>query len=124
MRSLVRAYLLATIVLCFPPPSACGASAIERVAERGPATFVIGATFVVMSLVAWPIETMAGGDGALAACRLRHGAKMTVAGTVLLPVGLVAAPLHPARAATGFADSFAEAFQEDTCSRPFSSILP
>ncbi len=124
MRALARTYLLALIVLCFPPATARSAPVLERVAERGPATFVIGATFVVMSLVTLPIDAATGGDTSLATCRLAHGAKMTAAGAILLPVGLVASPFHPTGAATGFADSFAEAFQEDTCSRPFSTILP
>ncbi|MDG2308297.1 MAG: hypothetical protein P8R42_27275 [Candidatus Binatia bacterium] len=47
-----------------------------------------------------------------------------LAGAVLLPVGLLAAPFYRANAATGFADSFAEAFGEDTCTRPFGSVMP
>jgi len=124
MKKLWRTSLLAVLVLCSPPPAAMADPALERVAERGPATLVIGASFVVLSLVNLPIGTLIGGDPSLDACRLGHGAMMTAAGVVLLPAGLLAAPFHPAGAATGFADSFAEAFQEDTCSRPYSSVLP
>lgn len=123
MKQLWRTYLLAAAVLCFPPPAIAG-SEIEHVAERGPATFVIGATFVLMNLVTLPIDAASGGDTKLGACRLGHGAKMTAAGLVLLPAGLLAAPFYPASAATGFADSFAEAFQEDTCTRPLGSVMP
>lgn len=115
--------LLALVELSSPSVRAYGAS-VERIAERGPATFVVGTAFVFTSLVTLPIEAATGGDTALATCRLGHGAKMAVAGTVLLPAGLLAAPLHPSKAATGFADSLAEAFQEDTCSRPVDVILP
>jgi hypothetical protein len=87
MKSLWRSYLLAAIVLCFPPPAI-------------------------------------GGDTRLGRCKLGHGAKMTAAGVLLLPAGLLVAPFYPATAATGFADSFAEAFQEDTCTRPFGSMMP
>lgn len=123
MKTILRGYLLLAMILCFPPPAA-HADVVERVAERGPATFVIGTSFLLMSLVTLPIRAVSGDDTALATCRLGHGVKMTTAGVALLPAGLLAAPFYPAKAATGFADSFAEAFQEDTCSRPVSAILP
>lgn len=121
MRSNRIAVLALLLVLL--PRIAC-ATTVEEVAQRGPATFVIGTTFVLMSLATWPIAAATGDDTSLAKCRLGHGAKMATAGVALLPAGLVAAPFYPTQAATGFADSFAEAFQEDTCTRPVSAILP
>lgn len=119
----MRNRVLAFLFVCLAQP-AMATPLGDRIVERGPATFVIGAAFVAMGLVSLPAELVSGEASPLSSCRLAHGAKMLAAGTVLLPTGLALAPFAPARAGTGFADSFAEAFQEDTCSRPAAAVFP
>ena len=119
----MKTRVLALLFVCLAQP-VMAASLADRIVERGPATFVIGATFVVMGLASLPVELVSGDGSPLSSCRLAHGTKMLAAGTVLLPTGLALAPFAPARAGTGFADSFAEAFQEDTCSRPATAVFP
>ena len=112
------------IALSLASRAALTDSTLEKLSASGPATFVIGTSFVLTSLATLPLAAATGGDTRLKRCRLAHGAKMTAAGVVLLPAGLLAAPFYPAGAATGFADGFADAFQEDTCSRPFGAVYP
>ena len=49
---------------------------------------------------------------------------MLVAGAVLLPAGLLAAPFQRARLPGVWADGIVDAFQEDYCSRSLGAVYP
>jgi hypothetical protein len=105
-------------------PAASAASTTQRLAERGPSTFAVGLAFTLMSpfKLLWGAAT--GGRVALHACRFGHGVKMLTAGAVLLPAGLVVSPFEAERLPDAWMDGVVDAFQEDYCTRPPSSILP
>ncbi len=106
------------------PPAAAASSFVSRLAERGPATFVVGAMFTLASPFAMARSALTGGRVALHACRLGHGVKMLAAGTLTLPAGLLASPFDAQRLPDGWMDGVVDAFQEDYCTRPIASVYP
>jgi len=105
-------------------PAASASSFVARLAERGPATFVVGMMFTLSSPVAMARGAVTGGRVALHACRLGHGVKMLAAGVLTLPAGLLVAPFDAKRLPDGWMDGVVDAFQEDYCTRPLTSLYP
>jgi hypothetical protein len=97
---------------------------LERLAERGPATFVVGLMFTLASPFAVARGAATGGRVALHACRLGHGLKMLAAGAVTLPAGLLVSPFDAEHLPDGWMDGVVDAFQEDYCTRPLASVYP
>lgn len=109
-------------LLCAP---AAGAStAVERLSERGPATLIVGVLFTVSALPTAAVSAASGKPVAIQACRFGHGIKMVAAGAVLFPAGLLAMPFNWRRAPGGWMDGLMDAFQEDYCARPPTSVYP
>ncbi|GIW40969.1 MAG: hypothetical protein KatS3mg076_1546 [Candidatus Binatia bacterium] len=96
----------------------------RRLAERGPATLVVGAVFTVASPPAILWGAVRGRPVRLAACRLGHGLKMLAASVVVLPAGLLVSPFHYRRLPSAWMDALVDSMQEDYCSRPLTSVLP
>jgi hypothetical protein len=119
-----RRVVAAAIAVVIAGTVARGESAVRRLAERGPSTFVVGALFTLMS----PPWMIANGlhrrSVRLQACQLGHGVEMLVAGTVLLPAGLALAPFAPRNLPGAWMDGIVDAMQEDYCTRPLMSVLP
>jgi hypothetical protein len=101
-----------------------GEASVRRLAERGPPTLVVGGLFTVASPPLLVAATLRGQSARLHACRLGHGLKMLVAGTVLLPAGLVLAPLAHEMLPGAWMDGLVDAFQEDYCTRPLTAVMP
>jgi hypothetical protein len=99
-------------------------TSLQRLAERGPATFVVGLMFTLASPFALARGAVTNGRVALHACRLGHGVKMLAAGAVTLPAGLLVAPLDAKRLPDGWMDGVVDAFQEDYCTRPLGAVYP
>lgn len=118
----LSAAALAGLLLALVPRQA-GASA-RRVAERGPPTLLIGVAFTVSAPLGLMSRVARGRAPALPACRLGHGLKMTAAGALLLPAGLLLAPFHFGRLPAAWMDTAVDAAQEDYCTRPFMAVLP
>jgi hypothetical protein len=117
--------LVLAALACVVPGSAAGESgSVSRLAERGPATFVVGLAFTLASPVALVRSAATGGRVALHACRLGHGLKMLAAGAVTLPAGLLVSPFDAERLPDAWMDGVVDAFQEDYCTRPFASVYP
>jgi hypothetical protein len=116
--------VLAALACVAPTPAAGAAGFVPRLAERGPATFVVGALFTLASPFAMARSAVSGGRVALHACRLGHGVKMLAAGVVTLPAGLLVSPFDAARLPDGWMDGVVDAFQEDYCTRPAASVYP
>ena len=111
-------------MLALGAPSPSGATSLERLAERGPATFVVGMMFTLASPFALARSAVTGGRMALHACRLGHGVKMLAAGALTLPAGLLVSPFDAKRLPDGWMDGVVDAFQEDYCTRPLASVYP
>lgn len=101
-----------------------GEATMRRVAERGPATLVVGGAFTAASPPLMLLALARGGNVGLQACRLGHGVKMLAAGVVLLPAGLALAPLERGNLPDAWLDGIVDAFQEDYCTRPLTAVLP
>jgi hypothetical protein len=99
-------------------------TAVERLSERGPATFAVGTMFTLAAPPALLIGAATGGRVGIHACRFGHGLKMLAAGTVLLPVGLLAAPFNRDGVPHGWLDGVVESVQEDYCTRPLGAFYP
>jgi hypothetical protein len=119
---LTRTAVVLLVVLASAP--ARGATVVQTIAERGPSTLVVGTAFAVASPPVFVIDATRGRLSSLQACRFGHGLKMIVAGAVLLPAGLLATPFAPARLPDAWMDGVVDAFQEDYCTRPLTSVLP
>ena len=111
------------MLLAVAPP-ARGETSFQRLAERGPATFVVGVMFTLASPFAMARGAVTDGRVALHACRLGHGVKMLAAGALTLPAGLLVAPFDAKRLPDGWMDGVVDAFQEDYCTRPLTSLYP
>ena len=96
----------------------------RRLAERGPPTLVVGMLFTVSAPPALLLGAVRGQPLRLAACRLEHGLIMVGASALVLPAGLLLAPLHWERLPGAWMDGVVDAVQEDYCSRPVSAVLP
>lgn len=105
-------------------PGAAASGFVSRLAERGPATFVVGLMFMLSSPVAMASGAVTNGRVALHACRLGHGVKMLAAGAITLPAGLLVSPFDAKRLPDGWMDGVVDAFQEDYCTRPLTSVYP
>ena len=116
--------VVAAVVLALGAPLASGAASLERLAERGPATFVVGLAFTLASPLALVRGTVTGGRVALHACRLGHGVKMLAAGALTLPAGLLVSPFDAKHLPDGWMDGVVDAFQEDYCTRPLRAVYP
>ena len=101
-----------------------GEAAVRRLAERGPPTFLVGGIFTLMSPPRIVVNGLRRRSIRLPACQLGHGVEMLVAGTVLLPAGLVLAPFVPQNLPGAWMDGLVDAMQEDYCTRPLASVLP
>lgn len=101
-----------------------GHAEVRRLAERGPATLVVGGIFTVASPPTMLVHAVRGESIRLPACRFGHGLKMLVAGTVLLPAGLVLAPFDLGGVPGGWMDGIVDSMQEDYCTRPLTSVFP
>ena len=120
----LRRLLVAVVLAVTTAVSAAGSTSSERLAERGPATLVVGTIFTLTSPPALFLGRVRGQPVALHACRFGHGVKMLAAGAALLPAALLAAPFDYHRLPDGWMDGVVDAFQEDYCTRPVGSILP
>jgi hypothetical protein len=80
--------------------------------------------FTLSSPLSFLAGTVTGGPLRLYGCRFGHGVKMIGAGALLLPAGLLAAPFDWKRLPAGWMDGVVDAFQEDYCTRPVTSVLP
>jgi hypothetical protein len=105
------------------PSEAAATDATRRLAERGPSTLVVGTLFTVSSPLSLLLAAVRGG-ARVPACRLGHGVKMLVAGTLTAPVGLLLSPFYFRSVPAAWMDGVVDAMQEDYCSRPFAAILP
>ena len=122
---IIRAIVAAAVVAAFASSRAEAASdTIDRVAERGPATFLIGTLFTATAPPAAAIDLATGHVPRHQGCRFLHGVKMIGAGVVLLPLGILASPANPSGALVGWVDALPDARQEDYCTRPAGSIMP
>ncbi len=100
------------------------ADTARRLAERGPSALLVGALFTVSSPPGMLLGAVRGNSTRLSGCRLAHGVTMLAASPVLVPAGLLMAPLHPRHVPGAWFDGVVDAFQEDYCTRPMSSLLP
>lgn len=119
--ALVIAALVAALALY---PGGASSDQSRRLAERGPSTLVVGALFAVTAPPALVIAAWRGQSLRLSACRLGHGLTMLGASAVVLPAGLILAPLHWRRLPGAWLDGVVDAVQEDYCTRPVTAILP
>ena len=101
-----------------------GHAAVQRVAERGPAALIVGGIFTIASPPVILVNAVRRQSVRLQACRFGHGVKMLIAGTVLLPAGLVLSPFDLGGVPGGWMDGIVDAMQEDYCTRPLASVLP
>ena len=113
-----------TTLLVLMTASAGASTYVERLSERGPPTFFVGALFALTSPVSMATGVIRRRPVAIHACRFGHGLKMLGAGVVLLPAGLLAAPLNRDGIPEIWMDGVVESFQEDYCSRPLGSFYP
>jgi hypothetical protein len=104
--------------------AARGHAAVRRIAERGPATLVVGGIFTLVSPPMILVHAVRRQSVRLPACQFGHGVKMLVVGTVLLPAGLLLAPFDASNVPGGWMDGIVDAMQEDYCTRPVTSVLP
>ena len=105
-------------------PALVSADTSRRLAERGPSALLVGALFTVSSPPSMLISAVRRQSTQLSGCRLMHGLTMLAASPVLVPAGLLMAPLHPRELPAAWFDGVVDAFQEDYCTRPLSSVLP
>jgi hypothetical protein len=118
------ALALAALASSAPTRAAGAPGFVCRLAERGPATFVVGLAFTLASPFALARGAVTGGRSALHACRLGHGMKMLAAGALTLPAGLLVSPFDAQRLPDGWMDGIVDAFQEDYCTRPLRAVYP
>lgn len=96
----------------------------SRIAERGPATLLVGTMFTLAAPLSIVSDLVRGRSPKPAACRFGHGLKMIVLGAPLLPAGLLLSPFYYERLPGGWFDGIVDSQQEDYCTRPFTTILP
>jgi len=104
--------------------AARGEAAIRRLAERGPPTLAVGALFTIAGPPLIVADAVRGRSARLHACWLGHGLEMLAASTVLLPAGLLLAPFHHRTVPGAWMDGIVDAFQEDYCTRPWTTVMP
>jgi len=127
MRSRARwvALLIAVVVAALALYRGAASSDLSRrLAERGPSALLVGTLFAVSAPPALVIEAVRGQSLRLSACRLEHGLAMLGASVVVLPAGLILAPLHWQRLPGTWLDGVVDAVQEDYCTRPLTAVLP
>ena len=117
-------FLAGAIALVIAGTVVRGEAAVRRLAERGPPTLVVGGLFTLMSPALIVVNGLRRRSIRLQACQLGHGVEMLVAGTVLLPAGLVLAPFVSQNLPGAWMDGLVDAMQEDYCSRPLASLMP
>ena len=103
---------------------AAAADLSRRLAERGPATLLVGTVFTLSATPALALGALQRKALHLPACRLGHGVKMVVAGAVVAPAGFLLSPMDYNRLPDAWLDGLGDAFQEDYCTRPFDAVLP
>lgn len=116
-------FCVLAVVFLIPCPSGA-LTRTQRLAERGPSTLVVGTIFTLSSPPSFLAAAVTDRPLGLHACRFGHGVKMIGAGAIPLPAGLVAAPFDRRRLPAGWMDGVVDAFQEDYCTRPATSVLP
>jgi len=119
-----RGLLAGAIAVVVATTAARGHASVRRLAERGPPTFVVGGLFTLVSPPLMVVNGLRRRSMRLQACQLAHGVKMLVAGTVLLPAGLVLAPFAHDAIPGAWMDGIVDAMQEDYCTRPVASVMP
>ena len=119
--ALAVAALLTTVVSCQAVP---GSDVARRVAERGPSALIVGAIFLIASPPGVAIGAYRGQPVDLQLCRLGHGLEMIAASVVTVPAGVVLAPFYWRSIPASWLDGIVDAFQEDYCTRPVTSVLP
>ena len=119
-----RSLLAGAIAVVIVTAAARGHATVRRVAERGPPTLVVGGVFTLVSPPIMMVNGLRRRSIRLQACQLGHGVKMLVAGTVLLPAGLVLAPFAADAIPGAWMDGIVDAMQEDYCTRPVASVMP
>ncbi len=121
MRALVVAALLTSVVSC---QTVTGGDVARRVAERGPSALIVGAIFLIASPPGAAISAYRRQPVDLQLCRLGHGLEMIAASVVTVPAGVVLAPFYWRSIPGSWLDGVVDAFQEDYCTRPVTSVLP
>ncbi len=121
MRALVVAALLTGVVSCQALP---GSEVARHVAERGPSALIVGAIFLIASPPGAAIGVYRQQPVDLQLCRLGHGLEMIAASVVTVPAGVVLAPFYWRSIPGSWLDGVVDAFQEDYCTRPVTSVLP
>jgi len=119
-----RGLFAGAIAVVVATTAARGHAAVRRLAERGPPTLVVGGLFTLVSPPLMVVNGLRRRSMRLQACQLAHGVKMLVAGTVLLPAGLVLAPFAHDAIPGAWMDGIVDAMQEDYCTRPVASVMP
>src|SRR5438309_615217 len=94
-------------------PGVAASDTVRRLAERGPPTLIVGTLFALGSPPALLLAVVRGHPLRLSACRLGHGLKMIGASAVVLPAGLLLAPLAWQRLPGAWLDGVVDAVQED-----------
>lgn len=112
----------ATLNLALSPVRA--ETRLERLAERGPSTAVVGTMFTLASPPAMLAGALRGRSVRLSACRFGHGVKMIAIGVPALPLGLLFAPFDVKRLPDAWMDGVVDAMQEDYCMRPPDALFP
>jgi hypothetical protein len=119
-----RFVLAPLAALCLAGGSAADDAPLDRLAERGPTTLVVGTMFTVASPPAMLVGAARGTSVRLPACRLGHGVKMIAFGAVALPFGLLVSPFDLERLPDAWMDGVVDAMQEDYCTRPPGAVFP
>jgi hypothetical protein len=122
-RSATSIGLVFAVVMALATAPAHAALA-RRLAERGPATLIVGTTFVLASPPGLLLGALRGDSVRLDGCRFVHGLEMLVASPIAVPAGLLLAPFHLDQGPGSWMDGLVDALQEDYCSRPVGSLLP
>jgi hypothetical protein len=109
---------------CLACRPAAAETPLQRLAERGPATPLVGTMFTIASPPAMLLNAVRGGPVRPSACRFGHGLKMIVVGAPALPLGLLVSPFDLDRLPDAWMDGVVDAMQEDYCTRPAGAVLP
>ena len=120
-RAFLVGVLLTSVVSC---QVRAGAGVTRHLAERGPSALVVGVIFLIASPPGAAMSAYRGQPLRPQLCRFGHGVEMIAASVVTVPVGLLLAPFYWHSVPGSWLDGVVDAFQEDYCTRPATSVLP